>query len=138
MTDEQRRDIVIYRIENAVNTLNEIKEHISSGFYNTAVNRMYYACFYAVSALLVAHQIEVKSHDGTRLKFSQHFILTGVLPKDFGKFYRVIFEKRSAGDYDDFITHDLKSAESLYPETQQFVYRIKELVDVWLVEQERR
>ena len=33
MTDEQRRDIVIYRIENAVNTLNEIKEHISNGFY---------------------------------------------------------------------------------------------------------
>lgn len=134
MTDEQRRDIVMYRIDNAVSTLNEIKEHISNGFYNTAVNRMYYACFYAVSALLIAHQIEVKSHDGTRLKFGQHFVLTGIVPKDSGKFYRMIFEKRSAGDYEDFITHDLKSAEALYPETRQFVCRIKELVDAWLMD----
>ena len=135
MTDEQRRDIVIYRLDNAINTLSEIKDHISNGFYNTAVNRMYYACFYAVSALLIAHQIEVKSHDGTRQKFGQHFVLTGMVPKEFGKFYRMIFEKRSAGDYDDFITHDLQTAETLYPGTENFVYRIKEIVDAWLVEQ---
>ncbi len=135
MTDEQRRDIVSYRMENALNTLHEVKEHISNGFYNTAVNRMYYACFYAVSALLIAHQIEVKSHDGTRQKFGQHFVLTGIVPKEFGKFYRMIFEKRSAGDYEDFITHNLETAEMLYPETEKFVSRIKELVDFWFTEQ---
>ena len=136
MTDEQRRDIVIYRMGNALDTLHEVKEHISNGFYNTAVNRMYYACFYAVSALLIAHQIEVKSHDGTRQKFGQHFVLTGLVPKEFGKFYRMIFEKRSAGDYDDFITHDLKTAEMLYPGTENFVHHIKEIVDAWLIEQQ--
>lgn len=135
MTDEQRKDIVIYRIENAVNTLKEIKEHIANGFYNTAVNRMYYACFYAVSALLVANQIEVKSHDGTRQKFGQHFVLTGIVTKDMGKFYRVIFDKRSAGDYEDFITHDLETVESFYPQTEEFVNQIKTLVDNWLREQ---
>lgn len=134
MTNEQRRDIVIYRIENAINTLNEIKEHIANGFYNTAVNRMYYACFYAVSALLVAHHIEVKSHDGTRQKFGQHFVLSGIVPKELGKFYRIIFDKRSAGDYEDFITYDQKTAESFYPKTQEFVLYIKELVNVWLEE----
>lgn len=134
MTEQQRIDIVIYRIENAISTLDEIKEHISNGFYNTAVNRMYYACFYAVSSLLVAYQIEVKSHDGTRQKFGQHFVLTGIVPKDLGKFYRIIFEKRSSGDYDDFITYDLEIVNSLYPETRRFVYRIKELIDVWLEE----
>ena len=135
MTNEQRKDIVIYRIENAVNTLKEVKEHIVNGFYNTAINRMYYACFYAVSALLVANQIEVKSHDGTRQKFGQHFVLTGIVPKDMGKFYRVIFDKRSAGDYEDFITHDLETAEAFFPQTEEFVNQIKILVDIWLKEQ---
>lgn len=134
MTEEQRIDVVIYRIDNAIRTLDEIKEHISNGFYNTAVNRMYYACFYAVSALLVAHQIEVKSHEGTRQKFGQHFVLTGIVPKELGKFYRIIFEKRSSGDYEDFISYDLESVEPLYPETHRFVYRIKELIDAWLTE----
>ena len=135
MTDEQRRDIVIYRIENAVSTLNEISEHIERGFYNTAVNRMYYACFYAASALLVAHQIEVKSHEGVRQMLGKHFVLTGILPSELGKFYSVIFAKRSAGDYEDFITHDLKTAETYYPQTKVFVSWIKELVDAWLAEQ---
>lgn len=27
---------------------------------------MYYACFYAATALLIAHQIEAKSHIGVR------------------------------------------------------------------------
>ncbi len=30
MIDEQRRNIVEYRIDNAISTLNEIKEHIAN------------------------------------------------------------------------------------------------------------
>lgn len=50
LTNEQRVDIVKYRLENAMNTLSEVKSHRENGFYNTAVNRMYYACYYAVRA----------------------------------------------------------------------------------------
>lgn len=57
MTDEQRFDIVTYRLDSAKRLLPEIEDHISHGYYNTAMNRMYYACFYAVSALLVHHEI---------------------------------------------------------------------------------
>ncbi|MDE5743634.1 MAG: HEPN domain-containing protein, partial [Bacteroidales bacterium] len=52
MTDAERIDVVKYRIENAEKTLAEVAAHIQNGYYNTAVNRMYYACFYAASALL--------------------------------------------------------------------------------------
>lgn len=135
MTDEQRRNIVEYRIDNAISTLNEIKEHIANGFYNTAINRMYYACFYAVSALLIAHQIEVKSHEGVRQMLGKYFVLPGIVPTSLGKFYSVIFSKRSAGDYEDFVTHDLETAEAFYPQTKLFVERINELVEAWLVEQ---
>lgn len=67
MTDEERKAVVSYRMDNAVRTLNEVLDHSERGYWNTAVNRMYYACFYAASALLVANQIEVKSHDGATL-----------------------------------------------------------------------
>lgn len=135
MTDEQRRNIVLYRIDNAVATLGEIKEHTANGFFNTAINRMYYACFYAVSALLVAYKIEVKSHEGTRQMLGKHFVLTGIIPPELGKFYTVIFSKRSAGDYEDFISHDLSIVEEFYPQAQHFVTCIKDLVDAWLTEQ---
>ncbi|MBQ8969440.1 MAG: HEPN domain-containing protein [Bacteroidaceae bacterium] len=60
LTDEQRISIVRYRIENAQKTLAEVASHRDNGFYNTAVNRMYYACYYAASAILIANAIETK------------------------------------------------------------------------------
>jgi hypothetical protein len=37
LTDEQRIDIVLYRMENAQKTLVEVESHRENGFYNTAV-----------------------------------------------------------------------------------------------------
>lgn len=83
MTPEQRFDIVLYRMNSAKSLLIEIDDHIDRGYYNTAMNRMYYACFYAVSALLLHVGVDgVKSHEGVRQMFGKHFILTGVLPKE--------------------------------------------------------
>lgn len=45
MADEDRTAVVAYRMENARRTLDEVTFHIKQGFYNTAMNRMYYACF---------------------------------------------------------------------------------------------
>ena len=58
MTPEQRFDIVLYRLNSAKSLLDEIKDHIERGYYNTAMNRMYYACFYAVSGLLLQSEID--------------------------------------------------------------------------------
>ena len=102
MTNEERKDIITYRIENAKTTLTEVKSHIENGFYNTAVNRMYYACFYAASALLIANKIQVKSHEGVRQQLGLHFVLTGKISQEQGKFYSLLYSKRTAGDYEDF------------------------------------
>ncbi len=108
MTSEQRFDIVLYRIKSAKTLLVEIEDHIERGYYNTAINRMYYACFYAVSALLLHAEIDgVKSHEGVRQMFGKHFILTGKFPKEWGRFYTVVYNNRSAADYEDFKIYDL-------------------------------
>lgn len=128
MTDEERKAIVAYRMENARRTLNEIADHSEKGYWNTAVNRMYYACFYAASALLVANKIVVKSHEGVRQMLGKHFVLTGELSMETGKFYTLIFNKRSSGDYEDFINHDRKTVEELYPRALEFIDSIEMLL----------
>ena len=80
-------------------------EQIEMGYYNTAVNRMYYACYYAASALLITEGIVTKTHDGVLQMLSLHFIKTGVLPAEYGRKYRNLFDKRSSGDYEDFFYH---------------------------------
>lgn len=79
MTPEQRFDIVLYRLNSAKSLLDEIKDHIERGYYNTAMNRMYYACFYAVSGLLLQSEIDgVKSHEEVYVKNSASILFLQV------------------------------------------------------------
>jgi len=50
MTDHNPEDYIKYRIERARETIDEVQTQIQSKFWNTAINRLYYACFYAVGS----------------------------------------------------------------------------------------
>ena len=138
LTEQQRIDIVKYRIENAETTLNEGLSHRGNGFYNTAINRMYYACYYAASALLIANAITVKSHEGVRQQLGLHFVQSGILSSEQGRFYSRLFSKRSTGDYEDFTTHTLETVDELYPSAKQFIETAKSYINHWLESKERR
>lgn len=137
LTDEQRCDIVRYRMENAEKLLVEVESHRANGFYNTAVNRMYYACYYAATAELISQGIQVKSHDGVRLNLGKYVVLTGKLSPELGRFYSRLFSKRSTGDYDDFINHTLETVEELLPQAQLFVKTLLDGLDKWLKQYEK-
>lgn len=122
MTPEQRFDIVFYRITSAKRLLKEIEDHIRQGYYNTAVNRMYYACFYAVSALLLHNGVDgVKTHEGVRQMFGKHFIQTGIIPREWGRFYTIMFSSRSEADYEDFKDYDLQTSQGMFPQVKTFI-----------------
>ena len=130
MNEELRKEIIQYRMESAETLLKEIDSHINNGFYNTAVNRMYYACFYSVSALLLHQLIDgVKTHEGVRQMFGKNFINTGLLPREFGKFYTILFARRSAADYEDFRDYDEQAVLELQPQTEAFIKAIHDLIN---------
>jgi len=136
LTDEQRRDIVRYRMESAESTLAEVETHRANGFYNTAVNRLYYACYYAATAILIAYGIEVKSHDGVRMNLGKHIVQEGILSPELGRYFSRLFSKRSTGDYDDFFNHNIETVDELMPDAKLFIQTIKDWTDKWLIEQE--
>ena len=134
LTEEQRRDIVRYRMESARKMLEEVESHRQNGFYNTAVNRMYYACYYAASAMLISLGINVKSHDGVRLKLGKEIVMEGRLSPELGRFYSRLFSKRSTGDYDDFVNHTLTTVDELLPQAQLFINTLLAQLKHWLKE----
>ena len=136
LTDEQRRDIVQYRMENAQKMLLEVESHRKNEFYNTAVNRMYYACYYAATALLISMGIEVKSHDGVRLSLGKYVVMSGLLSPELGRFYSRLFSKRSTGDYDDFVNHTAATVDALLPQAQAFIQAIFLQLNSWLNSQQ--
>lgn len=131
MKKYEPKDYIKYRIEKAKNTLEEVQTHIDNRFYNTAINRMYYACFYAISALLLKHNIEVSSHAGVRQQFGQHFVKTGIIERDLAKYYTELFEKRNKGDYNDFYDCDEETVSKLYPFSKTLIEKIEILLNAY-------
>lgn len=89
---------------------------------------MYYACFYAVSALLAKNNVDVNSHAGVRQQLGQLYVKSGLIDRYLGKHFTELFEKRNRGDYNDFIDYDESEARELLPKTIEFVQHIKGLL----------
>lgn len=53
LTNEERNALVSIRMQKAKDTLLETKGILGLGYWRAAANRLYYACFYAASALLM-------------------------------------------------------------------------------------
>ncbi len=86
MNTPNKAEFVKYRITRANETLLETEFLLENNLLNTAINRLYYACFYAVNALLFQHDIFAKSHAGVKQMFGLHFIKTGIITGDAGDF----------------------------------------------------
>ena len=71
MTREERIEYSNLRMESAYNTFEAAKLLVQNGFWNSAVNRLYYAVFYAVNAILVLNEIDSQTHSGMRTQFSK-------------------------------------------------------------------
>jgi uncharacterized protein (UPF0332 family) len=130
MTTYRPEDYVKYRYQRAKETIEEVDVLIENKFWNSAINRMYYACFYAVGALLVKHGIETSSHSGTRQKFGQLFVKTGKIERILGKHYSDLFEKRHKGDYNDFFDYDEETVLRLLPKSKELIEQIHSLIEV--------
>jgi len=128
--DEQNRlQLVQYRIKRAEETIKESELLAAEGYYNAAVNRLYYACFYALLALFVKDGISTASHSGVKTMLGLNYISKGILDKELGKTFSRLFEIRHSSDYDDFAYCDQSMTDQYTPKAKDFVYSVKNLLD---------
>jgi uncharacterized protein (UPF0332 family) len=117
-------ELVRYRLARAHESLAEARLLLANDHVRTAVNRLYYACFYAVSALLLAEGHSSPKHSGIRALFDQHWIAPGRLPKSMGQFYRRLFDSRQKGDYTDLVTFDPAEVRGWIEDAEKFVTHV--------------
>lgn len=129
MLDKDREAVVNYRIKRANETLQEVHVLIQHALWNAAVNRLYYACFYAVTALLITHKIHTQSHAGARQMFGLHFIKTKSIPRHLGRFYAILFDMRQSGDYEDFVEYSENDVLSLLEPAESLISYIQYLIE---------
>jgi uncharacterized protein (UPF0332 family) len=125
---QSREALVQYRLERADETLKEVEILANESHYNAAANRLYYACYYAATALLVANGHNTQTHAGTKTLLGLHFVSKGLLSNEYGKTFSRLFEIRHSGDYDDFVYCDKAMIDEYTPKAKDFIRAIKSLL----------
>ncbi len=127
MTAEER-SVIKYRMQRAYNAIEEAKTMLDSGHVNAYVNRLYYACFYAVSALLLTKDVSTSKHGYLRSLMHRDFVKTGLISSEMGAHFDMLFNNRQKGDYADFIVFKAEQVAPWLAPTQEFVSAIESLI----------
>lgn len=128
LNTESRNAIVNYRIEKSDISMKEAELMAENGFFDSAVTRLYYACYYILSALLIKNSIEANTHQGVKRMFSLKFIAPGILDQKYIKIYSKLLQGRQISDYEDFIYQNKESYSLYYEEALDFCKTIKTLL----------
>jgi len=126
---EDRKVIVKHRLQKARNTFTEVKGIVEMGYWHAAANRLYYACFYAVTALLIKNGHSSRSHNGVFTLLGEHFVVTGIISKEQNRLYRKLFDLRQDGDYDDWVVVDESDIIPLLEPAENFITDIENLIN---------
>jgi uncharacterized protein (UPF0332 family) len=125
MTISNRDEYINYRFQRAEQSFEEALILAKEERWNAVINRLYYACFYAVIALLIKHNISTQTHDGARVQFGSLFIKNGLIDKEFGKLFSKLFDFRQKGDYGDLYDFDEDLTMPMINKVQEFLIEIK-------------
>ena len=125
MLMHEQSDYIKYRFKRSKETFEEAQILAKEERWNAVINRLYYASFYAVIALLLKHNIETQSHDGARTQFGLNFIKTGKIDVEFGKLFSKLFDYRQKGDYGDLFDFDEELTKPLLEKVRLFIETIE-------------
>jgi uncharacterized protein (UPF0332 family) len=130
MSTPSKEDILRINIGRSRKTLLEAQKMMEHNFTNAAMNRLYYACFYAATALLFKKDVFIKNHSGVKQMPGLHYVVSGTLPKEMGKFYSDIFASRLGSDYDDFADADPEIVKEYSIPANEFVSSAQKILEL--------
>lgn len=125
LNEEERKIIVGLEIEKAENIVSQINELEKLSYWDNIANRLYYALFHAVSALLIFDKHNVSTHKGSIVLFGQFYIKTGVFNINDGRLFSQLQTIREKSDYNcAYQTSEDEIKPLIYP-TIELIKRIK-------------
>ena len=128
MLDERRVDLCNYRMKNSEDSLTVAEDCMEKGLYRDAINRSYYAAFYAIKALLALEEVDFKRHKDVLAYFNKNYINKEIFPRMMGRKIQNASAIREDSDYDDEFIVDadktneqLKTAEELIELVDKYI-----------------
>ena len=121
------QQLIVYRRGKADQTLKTALLLYEAGDLDASVNRIYYAMFYEVTALLMTKNLTPSKHRGAMALFAEHFVRTGLVDIKWGKFYSKMFGHRTEADYRDHITFERNVVVAWIDQALEFIQNLEKL-----------
>ena len=128
LNPEDRKSIVNHRLQKSKVTLEEAKGNIRMGYWHSAANRLYYACYYAVTALLIKNGYLAHTHHGVFTLLGKHFVLEGIISIEQNKLYGTLLELRQNSDYSDWVMITEENVKPFVEPAEKFIVEIENLL----------
>ncbi len=127
MTQKRRphqQEVVLY-IDQAHQMLVVAAHNLDAGFYASAINRAYYAIFYAANATLSTQGLSRSKHSGVISAFRERFIKPGLIEAEYSDIYGKEMDDRHLGDYEIKVGVTLAEAKKDLENARRFVSRVE-------------
>jgi uncharacterized protein (UPF0332 family) len=127
--DQDKSDLIHYRLAEAKDTQTDVELLISHGRLRAAINRIYYAMFYSLLALGIKYGFETSKHGQLIGWFNRTFIHDGPIDSKYGKIINKAYNRRTKGDYDSFVEFDIEIVKEMNEEMKDFVGAIEQFLN---------
>ena len=114
-------DLIQQRMRRARQAFRVGKESLRLKAFEDAINRFYYAAFYAAKAVLATKELDSSKHKGVITLFHLHFVKEGLIDSETAKALAASFEERLDTDYGDYTVIDAKRAGIIRDYVEKFI-----------------
>ena len=115
------KELVLHRLEQSKQELQDSILLYNNRSYLSANNRAYYSIFHTIRAILALEPIDFKRHKDVLAYFNKNYVSTEIFPRRIGKKIMQANRIREDSDYDDEFIADSEA-------TQNQIETAKELI----------
>jgi len=126
---EARKTLIALWLEKAEEALASAQLELNAGHTNFAVNRLYYACFYAVTALLLRDGKQFARHSAVKSEFIRTYIKPTRIDVKWNKFYQKLFDDRQESDYIPTVAFEASDVSTCIQQAHEFIDLIRGLIN---------
>jgi len=127
--DKEMQELLKYRFDRAVETLEVAKELYASGKFRDSNNRSYYAAFYAIKAIYTIRGLDFKKHKTLLANFNKEYVATEIFPREIGRKISTLALIREQSDYNDFYMASKQESQQQVEIAEELITLVREYLN---------
>lgn len=129
LNDEERKLLVEFEIEKAHKLIDQFTILENAALWDTLANRVYYAVFHAVTALLIMNGLHAGSHQGVSVLFNKHFVKENLVDEKYGRLLARLENMREKSEYTCLFETTKEEVMPMIPQAKEMISIIENLIN---------